>query len=185
MELSDLSDLTIRRAAGGDTHAFEQIYKLFFHFVTNVSFRIVKTKEEAEEVTQEVFISLYRNLGTFRFNSSFKTWVYRITINTALNHVKKMSKHRAGVEVTENMAVYHADIEGQAQEEENQEMIDKMLNMLTLEQRTCIILRSIEQLSYQEIAETLQIPINTVRSRIKRAREILMALKKEEIKNEL
>lgn len=186
--MNDISEEIIRQSAQGDMAAFEEVYRSFAKFVYNVAWRVVNNHADAEEVTQEVFLTVYRKLKTFRFQSAFKTWVYRITVNTAINYSKRRSQNRArtvGYDEQLNLAGVPGDVEGKIEKEHNEKIIDELLSALNPDQKTCVILRNIEGLSYQEIAETLKININTVRSRLKRARETLLSLRKEVIKNEL
>src|SRR5687768_4491606 len=92
--MDHLSKETLLAAGQGDIRAFEELYKATAKFVYNVALRIVNNREDAQEVTQEVFLIVYRKLKDFRFESSFKTWMYRITANTALNSYKKVSRKR-------------------------------------------------------------------------------------------
>ena len=184
----EISQETIVAASQGDVGAFEKIYKMYFRFVTNVAFRVVSNAEDAQEVTQEVFMNIYRKLKSFRYESSLKTWVYRITINHAINYSKKMNKeHHQRIEYPEMLPAQGtplaADID--LDQKDNLAIASKLLESLNSDQKACIILRSVEGLSYQEIAETLKVPINTVRSRIKRARETMLSLKKEVVQNEM
>jgi RNA polymerase sigma-70 factor (ECF subfamily) len=82
----------IIRAGQGDMGAFRDIYHRASGYVYTLAYRVVSTKHDAEEVTQDVFLRLYRSLGSFKFEASFKTWLYRIAVNTALNHAKKRSR---------------------------------------------------------------------------------------------
>ena len=181
--MGDIDRNIILRAAQSDLDAFEVIYKEYFGLVSNTAFRIVSRREDAEEVTQDVFMNIYHNLKNFRFESSLKTWIYRITMNTAINHAKKSAKHRDTVEYTDALDA-SVDMEP-LKEEINESTLNNLLETITADQKACIVLRSVEGLSYQQIAETLKIPVNTVRSRIKRARETLLAKRKEVMKNEL
>lgn len=178
--MQDISEDILKKAAEGDVAAFEVIYKATSSFVYNLSLRVVNNREDAEEVTQEVFLIIYDKLKTFRFESSFKTWIYRITANHAINWAKKMARHKTGiVEFDENLvvAVTHETNSSMHQQEQSK-VVDQLLSALNPEQRACVVLRNIEGLSYQQIAESLKININTVRSRLNRARQTLLALKK-------
>lgn len=174
----------ITRAGQGDMGAFRDIYQRASGYVYTLAYRVVATKHDAEEVTQDVFLKLYHNLGSFKFEASFKTWLYRIAVNTALNHAKKRSRvtTREVEEVFEDPATV-TQAEGgkrlEAGEAENQ--LKVLLDQLNPDQRACIVLREIEGLDYQGIAQSLGININTVRSRLKRARETLMALGQKEV----
>ena len=132
-------------------------------------------------MTQDVFIKIYRNLDSFEFRSSFKTWAYRITVNTALNACKKISKQEHGrqdldsvidtqiASVDTKKAILDREAASQAKAE-----LSVLLRALNPDQRACIVLREIEGLSYEEIAGALKVNINTVRTRLKRAREALV-----------
>ena len=152
----------------------------------NVALRVVGNKEDAQEVTQEVFLTVHRKLKEFRFQSSFKTWVYRIAVNHAINHAKKRDRNPT-VEYDEatNAVLVHPRAGEQMEQEAKEKLAHKLLNSLSPEQRACIVLRNLEGLSYDEIASSLGININTVRSRLKRAREALMAYGKEVVHHEL
>src|SRR5579863_533148 len=90
--MQDISKDTLIKASQGDMQAFEDVYKASSSFVYNVAFRVVNNREDALEVSQEVFMIIHDKLKTFRFESSFKTWVYRITANYAINFAKKSSR---------------------------------------------------------------------------------------------
>ncbi len=185
---NNISEDIIIKALEGNIESFESIYKTFSGFVYNVAFRVVNNRDEAQEVTQEVFLAVYRKLESFKFKSSFKTWIYRITVNMSINYAKKRPKaQNRTVEYDDNKEFNKTiDSVGEKIEREQQEkVISTLLESLNPDQRACVVLRSIEGLSYQEIAESLNININTVRSRLKRARETLLALRKEMVQNEL
>ncbi len=179
MDIQSISPDIIYKAAAGDIQAFEEIYKSASSFVYNVALRTARNREDAQEITQEVFLKVFKSLQDFRFQSSFKTWVYRITVNTTLNVLKKAAyDRRRQFEYHENIS---SELLGQAEaaetslEQRDQKVqVDKMLEALTPEYRICIVLREIQGLSYEEIAQTLKTNINTVRSRLKRAREMLL-----------
>ena len=177
------------KAQESDLESFENIYKETAGFVYNVAFRIVNNKQDTEEVVQDVFLSIYHNLKSFRFQSSFKTWVYRITVNCAINHSKKMARERNRVKEYGNNLMQIGETsqapEAEKMNDGQEEMISSLLGALDANQRACIVLRSIEGLSYREISDTLKVNINTVRTRLKRAREKLLDFGKEGMKDEL
>ncbi len=175
----------IERAAQGDMGAFREIYQRTSGFVYSIAYRIVNRKAEADEVTQDVFLKVHHHLKTFKFESSFKTWLYRVTVNTALNMAKKTGRISwREVEFEEPEAPREGAQEAAVRNietREAEEQLHQLLAQLNPDQRACIILREIEGLDYQNIAQTLGIHLNTVRSRLKRAREALMALGKKEV----
>jgi len=174
----------IIRAGEGGMRAFETIYQRAAGFVYSLAYRVTNRKHDAEEVVQDVFLKVHQHLRDFKFESSFKTWLYRITLNTALNMAKKRSRVTTR-EVEEIFGdpstVTQADARRGLEAEETEKELQGFLTQLNPDQRACIILREIEALNYQEIAESLGINVNTVRSRLKRAREALMALGKKEV----
>ena len=177
--MQEITNDMILKAAKGDMDAFEKIYIAANSFVFNVALRVSGRREDAKEITQDVFVKLYRKLSGFKFESSFKTWVYRITVNTAINTAKKAKRQG------KNMLSYDDDIILKNQIEQNassttrgegSQPLEALLSELDLNQRACITLRSIEGLSYKQISEALHVNINTVKTRIKRARESMIKL---------
>lgn len=186
--MQDITNDVLDKAVSGDMKSFELIYKAASHFVYNVAFRIVGRQQDAEEVTQEVFMTVHRKLSGFRRESSFKTWIYRITTNYAINYSKKRAKElgrRGEYDENSHPFIVENDVQKNAVQEEHQVSIDGLLKLLNPDQRACIVLRNMEGLNYQQIADVLKININTVRSRLKRARETLLLRGKEVINNEM
>lgn len=177
--MEDIPKETLVKASQGDMQAFEQVYKASSGFVYNVALRVVNNREDAMEVAQEVFMTLYYKLKNFRFESSFKTWVYRITANSAINFAKRSSRTKS-VPFEETWGEGAVDNEARAklEHEDQSQMIESMLAEFNPDQRACVVLRDIQGLSYEEIARALGININTVRTRLKRAREKLLSLRK-------
>lgn len=175
--MNDIDQDILEKASQGDLEAFERVYKSASGFVYNVALRVTRNSADAEEVTQDVFMKIYHNLESFQFRSAFKTWVYRITVNTAINRYRKSSREE------KDRLDYDGIIEtlpgaGSAAEKaiqsDNETRLNKLLELLSPQHRACLVLREIEGLSYQEIAGSLKIPVNTVRSRLKRARQSLL-----------
>ena len=178
--MPDISNDLVMKAAHGDMAAFEEIYKATSGFVYNVALRITNNSNDADEVTQDVFVKVHKNLKSFAFRSAFKTWIYRIAANTALNHCKWRGRREKG-NVEYNPVVHDITAPEGAIAEDDKEDAEKkialLLEVLDPDQRACIVLREIEGLDYRAIADTLKININTVRSRLKRARQKLMTFK--------
>lgn len=186
--MQEIEQGLLTRAAQGDMQAFEELYKATSGFVYNVAYRVVENKEDAQEVAQEVYLTVYHKLKEFRFESSFKTWVYRITVNQAINMVKKESKTRDKTQTFDEAIdppAVEGDIVAQVEKEHQEKIIEELLGALNPDQRACVILRNIEGLSYEEIAEALKLNINTVRTRLKRAREKMLALKRQVVYGQL
>lgn len=187
--MQDISEDVIRRAAKGDIRAFEEIYRISSAFVYHVALRFTHHTAIAEEVTQDVFLKIHRNLASFKSESSLKTWIYKITMNTALNYEKRKSREtRLRVDFDSVIVTKEAKEETGADlvQAEKRDFLHQLLAQLNPDQRSCILLRELEGLEYLEIAKALGININTVRSRLKRARENLSAyVRKEAICHEV
>lgn len=184
--MQDITDDIIEKAAEGDPGSFEAIYRATSGFVFNVACRIVGNRQDAQEVTQEVFLTVYHKLNSFRFQSSFKTWLYRVAANSAINYSKKVSKERnRAVEYDDTLNSVDARVREDMDRQGQEAQINSLLKALNPDQRACVVLRNIEGLSYQQIAGALGININTVRSRLKRGREVLLSLQNEVMTHEL
>ncbi len=179
--MDEVTNETIRAASKGNEAAFEAIYHAYGGMVFNIAARILGNREDAKEASQEVFLTVYRKLAGFSHRSSLKTWLYRITTNTAINHIRKRTKEQ------DRTIPYHDEIEmldsanqvdDNIDQQHREKLVTSLLSGLNLDQRTCIVLRNIEGLSYEEIATALEININTVRSRLKRGREKLLSMGK-------
>ncbi len=184
----DIARETIERAAQGDMAAFEEIYKAASPFVYNVALRIASNSMDAQEVTQDVFMKIYHNLKDFRFASTFKTWAYRITVNMAISHYRKRAKEKQSRVYNEYIlesTPSDSSADEKALQGDREVQLNALLSALTPEHRTCLVLREIEGLNYQQMATVLKIPINTVRSRLKRARQSLWEQARKEPKNDL
>ncbi len=182
--MKDIPRDIIIRASRGDIAAFEEIYKTACSFVYSLALRVTRNSSEAEDVVQEVFMKVHRNLSRFKFRSAFKTWVYRVAVNTAINTYRKTSKEMGRrVDFDKVARIYPAasTVQSGMEKEENREKFSVLLTVLNPDQRVCILLREVEGLSYKEIAAVLKININTVRSRLKRARSLLLSRQKSEV----
>ncbi len=175
----DISREIIKKAASGDMGAFGEIYRTFSSTVYTVAFNITHNRQDAEEVTQDVFVKIFKKLDNFKFESAFSTWLYRITMNAAINTYHSRARRNKGTVNIENV---DERIMQKAGASEDSQVIEtalteagEILNHLSSEHRSCIVLREIEGLDYKEMAEVLNIPLNTVRTRLKRAREALRA----------
>ena len=188
MELATVSAATesheldlelVERHRCGDPEAFEEIYSRFAEMVYNVSLRLSSDPEQAADLTQEVFLRIFRHLGGFRGMSSLKTWIFRIALNHCRN---RLSRRRPAMQPLEEEGTESrwADA-GRGPEElavaaDEGRRLAESLSRLPAEFREAVVLRDIEGLSYEEIADVLGVRIGTVRSRIARGRERLRSL---------
>jgi RNA polymerase sigma-70 factor (ECF subfamily) len=180
IEQSDLE--LVRRAQRGERGAFDLLVLRYQHKVVKLVARLLRDRTEAEDVAQEAFVKAYRALGSFRGDSAFYTWLYRIAVNTARNALasrqRRPLQYEAGLSESEQSAVEsrmrHTDTpEANALSEEIHETVNRVIGELPEDLRTAIILREVEGLSYEEIAAAMDCPVGTVRSRIFRARDAI------------
>lgn len=174
--------LLVERVQQGDKKAFDVLVLKYQQKVANLISRYIRDPSEVLDVTQEAFIKAYRALPNFRGDSAFYTWLYRVAINTAKNHLAAQSrrppKDDIEAETAEQMdmgtRLKEQDTPEQlAMQSEIAQTIRQALEGLPEELRTAITLREFEGMSYEEIAQAMDCPIGTVRSRIFRAREAI------------
>lgn len=166
----------LARARNGDAAAFEAIVRRYRVRVYAVALRIVRSRETADDVAQEAFVRAWRGLARFDLARPFGPWVCRIAANLALNHVRSPRAREEPLEEGDHRAEPGAPAPGPLDavlDAEAARVLDQALATLPAEQRAVVVLRVSEELSYQEIAETLRIPTGTVMSRLHRARERL------------
>jgi RNA polymerase sigma-70 factor, ECF subfamily len=172
----------IERVQNGEKAAYDLLVLKYQQRIINLVSRFVRNQSDALDVTQEAFIKAYRALPNFRGDSAFYTWLYRIAVNTAKNHLAVQSRRPSGnnYDVSEIEQIEGADaLKEQATPEslllkdELQATVLKAIEDLPEDLKTAIMLREIEGLSYEEIASAMECPIGTVRSRIFRAREAI------------
>jgi RNA polymerase sigma-70 factor (ECF subfamily) len=177
-----LDEDLVLRVQQGDKSAFDFLVIKYQHKIIQLVNRYVKDPSEAQDVAQEAFIKAYRALGNFRGDSAFYTWLYRIAINTAKNYLVSRSRRNSDYQVDiQDAEVFEnaPQLQGMETPERhllNQEIIDTIqeaIDKLPEDMRTAIMLREFEGMSYEEIAETMDCPVGTVRSRIFRAREAI------------
>jgi len=164
----------VGRARHGDLSAFEEIVRRYRRRVYGVALRIVRHHETAEDVAQEAFVRAWRGLDGFELGRPFAPWVCRIAANLALNHVRSpRMREQALPEGHDEEPAQEAGPLGTLLDAEARRVLDDAVGALPTEQRAVLVLRVFEELSYDEIAETLQISPGTVMSRLYRARERL------------
>lgn len=177
-----LDEELVLRVQQGDKKAYDLLVLKYQHKIIQLVNRYLKDPSEAQDVAQETFIKAYRALGNFRGESAFYTWLYRIAINTAKNYLLSRSRRNTHYEVDIQDAEVLENapqLQGMDTPEKmllNQDIVDTIksaIEGLPEEMRTAIMLREFEGLSYNEIAEAMDCPVGTVRSRIFRAREAI------------
>ena len=169
------------KSAAGNEQEFENIYKMSAGMVYNVALRITGDPFLAEETVQEVYLKVFNNLDKFENRSSITTWIYRITVHTAINIAKSRSHGKKFFDVLdENVSAVLSDpddnVEKMIDQKSREELVKRMLASLEPRHRSYLVLREIQGLSYEEIAKIMGEKINSVRTHIKRAREQLIKL---------
>ena len=184
MATDETDQRLVERVQRGDKSAFDVLVLRYQHKIVKLVNRYVHDHAEALDVTQEAFIKAYRALPRFRGDSAFYTWLYRISINTAKNHLVSASRRPTDStidlqdpdEYDANARLRDMDTpEALLLSDEIKQTVEHTLRELPDELRTAITLRELEGLSYEEIAQAMDCPVGTVRSRIFRAREAIDA----------
>jgi RNA polymerase sigma-70 factor (ECF subfamily) len=172
----------VSQAKQGKMEAFELLVNRYQQKVANVISKFVKDRHEIQDVAQEVFIKVFRALPNFRGDSSFYTWIYRIAVNTSKNHLVSKSRRLQDAPVEFEEAENFSGNEEHRNLDtpdavyargELEQTMSKAIATLPEDLKTAIVLREVEGLSYEEIAEEMDCPIGTVRSRIFRARDAI------------
>lgn len=172
----------VARAQRGDKRAFDLLVGRYQHKILKLIARYVHDPDEVFDVAQDSFIKAYRALGNFRGESAFYTWLYRIATNTAKNHLVAKGRRPPATDVDAEDALFvegdsplkdQATPERIALKDEIAQEIHLAIEELPEELRTAITLRELEGMSYEEIAQAMECPIGTVRSRIFRARDAI------------
>jgi RNA polymerase sigma-70 factor (ECF subfamily) len=170
----------VDRVKEGDKKAFDVLVLKYQHKIVKLVMRYIRDPVEALDVSQEAFIKAYRALPNFRGDSAFYTWLYRIAINTAKNHIVSMNRKPLDYDLdSQNSEGYDVPPKLRdddspdkiLQREELRQALEGAIDALPEELRVAIVLREIEGMSYEEIAEAMECPVGTVRSRIFRARD--------------
>jgi len=180
----------VARVQKGDTRAFDLLVLKYQHRIFGLISRYVHDADEVQDVAQEAFIKAYRALPKFRGDSAFYTWLYRIAINTAKNHLVSRARRPPGTDVEVEDAEYY-ESGGALHEIETPEnalfgaelraVVERAISVLPEDLRTAVTLREFDGLSYEDIAEVMDCPVGTVRSRIFRAREAIDSRVREQV----
>lgn len=178
----NIDTVLVERVQGGDKRAFDLLVQKYQHKIVNLISRYVSDNAEQLDVAQEAFIKAYRAIGNFRGDSAFYTWLYRIAINTAKNYLVAQSRRPPQSDVdSADAEQFEIDTrlkdrdtpENELLREEIEQMVYRTIEELPEDLRMAVTLREMEGMSYEEIAQAMDCPIGTVRSRIFRARDAI------------
>lgn len=176
-------NIIVQQVKEGKIESFEILVERYQKQVYNIAYRHTGNRDDAYDLSQEAFLKAYRGIKNFRQDSSFKTWIYHITVNVCRDHLRKSRKFHE-VSIDEPVYSNDGDMEKQLtnnskgpdetyESKELSEFIQSLINDLQHEYKEVIVLREMHQLSYEEIANVLKCSIGTVKSRLNRARKVL------------
>lgn len=179
----------VGRILDGDEDAFDELVGQYQNMVYNLSYRFMSNAQAAEDLTQEVFLKIFSSVRSFRGASTLKTWIYRITTNMALNRIKFNKRRRREKQVSidrpldadlppmnESLPDERPGPERVARSGEIQKRLQEALDEINEDQKAVVILRDVEGLSYEDIAQALEINVGTVKSRLARGRANIQEL---------
>ncbi len=176
----------VRRCLAGENSAWEELIKGYSRKIYNLCYRFTGRTQEAEDLTQEIFVKVFQTLGSYdALQGTFSTWLNRVARNHLVDHYRRTKKDRATSSLEDELATLEAkpSPEGRpmsrVESRERQELLQRGLNRLSPDLREAVILRDLRDLDYQEIAQVLGVPEGTVKSRINRGRlELARVLKR-------
>lgn len=173
----------VERVQQGDKEAYNILVLRYQHKVCDIAYKYVNNYVDANDIAQESFIRAYRALANFRGESSFYTWLYRIVSNTAKSYLEQNQKHRYSVDVDDPEFDSQQDVKGLLisndspdallESDELHKIVSQAMGDLPEDLKRAIVLREVEEMSYEDIASIMDTPIGTVRSRIFRARQFI------------
>ena len=186
----DIDLSLVRRVKKGDYKAFDLLVLKYQSRVMATVFKYVKEKELAEDITQEAFVKSFKSIDSFREESSFYTWIYRIAVNTAKNYLISVKRREetllSDFSGDDNYVPEKLDVDSPQDilsASELRDLIFESLTTLGEETRTALSLREFDGLSYEQIAQIVKCPVGTVRSRIFRGREVIEEMVKNHMEN--
>ena len=168
----------VRAAAHGDEAAFGQLVRTYENKAYHLALRMCGNEEDARDVAQEAFLAAWRGLPSFRGEAGFSTWLYRLVSNAAIDHLRRTKHQRGNVSLDDEELNLDAPDpapgpQESAEEQDLKSLVQDGLNQLGDDHRAVLVMREVQELSYEEISHTLGIDLGTVKSRIARARNAL------------
>ncbi|MEN8905857.1 MAG: sigma-70 family RNA polymerase sigma factor [Clostridiales bacterium] len=183
--------LYLKRAKKGDIEAFEILVQSHQKRIYNIALRLLGNREDAMDLAQEALIKMYKSISKFKEESSLSTWIYRITTNVCLDHLRKY-KNKKEISIDEKLELDEGEVNIQIEDNssrpdkilernETKRIINQAIVSLSPDQRIVIVLKDIQGFSYEEISEYIKVPIGTVKSRLNRARLSLKEMLKKRL----
>lgn len=170
------------------THAFAELVERYKDMVFTLALKMLKNREEAEEVAQDAFLKVYKSLNSYKQESKFSTWLYKITYNTCLDRIRKNNRQQNTIDIekySEAALVSSDDIIGRMEDMERKQLIRECLNLLPGEDGFLLMLYYFEEQSVKEISKIMDITVNHVKIKLHRSRKKLATLISYKVANEL
>jgi RNA polymerase sigma-70 factor (ECF subfamily) len=169
--MKEIDTALVRACQRGDIEAFEQIFRVYRNPVFRLAYRFTGNRDDAEDLTQEIFLKVFENIGSFRYESSFATWLYRIAVNTCMNF-QRDKKPAESLGVTDDLGS-SVSPEAICERGELQRKIEAEIASLPNPLKIAFLLVVVEGMTYREASEILGLSVDALRMRVSRARQIL------------
>lgn len=169
--VKEIDTALVRACQRGDIEAFEQIFRVYRNPVFRLAYRFTGNRDDAEDLTQEIFLKVFENIGSFRYESSFATWLYRIAVNTCMNF-QRDKKPAESLGVTDDLGS-SVSPEAICERGELQRKIEAEIASLPSPLKIAFLLVVVEGMTYREASEILGLSVDALRMRVSRARQIL------------
>lgn len=178
----------IREICDGNTHAFSELVEAYKNLVYTLAYRMLGSREEAEEVSQDTFIKIFKSLSHFKGDSKLSTWIYKVAYNTCLDRIKQNKRNKTFVDIDHVKDVAFVSMNNALDkmlQEERKELIKKCLNLLPSNDVGLLTLFYFEEQSLAEMEKTLDIPISTIKVQLFRARKKFAKVLEENLEKEI
>ena len=177
----DTDAYLVRRAQKGDADAFEALVQAHINAIYALALRMTGSSEDAKDMAQEALLRIYRSLSSFRVEANFSTWAYRIAANVCIDELRrKKRREQVSMEALQEggteLKSHEATPEAEAVRMEEREELQRAILCLPEEQRAAVVLRDVQGLSYEQVAQCLDVNLNTIKSRISRGRRNLRSI---------
>lgn len=188
--MTEREKMLIEKSIDGDVTCFEDLIREHQVYAYNIAYKMMGNAQDAEDIAQEAFVKVYRNIGKFNMKSSFSTWLYRIVVNTCKDELKRRKESTISLDQERETESGSVKIEigdermnpsGVLDRKGTREMVHEAISKLPANNRSVLILRDLQGFSYEEISEIEGVPVGTIKSRINRGRVLLKKILTEDM----